>query len=308
MPAVRPLLPVAFVVVWTSGYVVGALSTQVIDPETVTLWRFVVAAGVMAAIAAVRRESWPPLADAVRFVAIGVLFFGVQFGALYYGLSQGVPAATTALIACTSPLVVASGSSLLGWERLRRVQWAGIALGVVGVVVTLSDRVGRPPHLIDLGWTLLGLVGLAGGTILHGHMPSTAGPRAIGALEVFGGILPLVVLAPLTGSLAIPVTVHGVTTFLWLSIITGIGGPLLMFALIRERGAVATSSLLFVVPALTAFASWPLLDEPVGLTALVGLIVAGIGLLLTIRAPQLSRPDAPSDRPSTPVGPARPTS
>ena len=70
-----------------------------------------------------------------------------------------------------------------------------------------------------------------------------------------------------------------------------------MFALIRQRGATATSSLLFVVPAVTAIAAWPVLGTPLSLTAAAGLLVAGMGLLLTVRG---GRPrvevEAPAER------------
>jgi hypothetical protein len=42
-----------------------------------------------------------------------MLLFAVQFGALYIALAAGMPAATTALIACSSPLAVAALSAAL---------------------------------------------------------------------------------------------------------------------------------------------------------------------------------------------------
>jgi drug/metabolite transporter (DMT)-like permease len=277
---IAALAPGVFVLVWSSGYVVGALGTEVVAPETITLWRFLGAAAVLAVIAGVRRERWPRGTDIARVAAVGVLFFGVQFAALYYGMSVGVPASTTALVACSAPLVVAVVSARLGWETLTRRQWQGVALGLGGVVLTLADRVGRPPHLVDLGWTLLGLVGLAAGTLLHGRLRVDAGAGSIATFEVLGGAAPMAVLAPLTGSLSVPLSVHAVGSMLWLTLATGVGGPLLMFALIRQRGATATISLLFVVPAVTAIAAWPVLGTPLSVTAVAGLLVAGMGLLL----------------------------
>jgi drug/metabolite transporter (DMT)-like permease len=294
------MLPAVFVLVWSSGYVVGALGTEVVAPETITLWRFVGAAALLAAIAGVRRERWPHGADVARVAVVGVLFFGVQFAALYYGLSAGVPASTTALVACSAPLVVAAVSARLGWETLTVRQWQGVALGLAGVVLTLADKVGRPPHLLALGWTGLGLVGLAAGTLLHGRLRVEAGPGSIATVEVLGGIAPVAVLAPLSGSLSVPLTAHALGSMLWLTLVTGVGGPLLMFALIRQRGTTATSSLLFVVPAVTAVVAWPVLGTPLTVTAAAGLLVAGVGLLLTLRG---GRPrEAAQEEPQTQPG------
>jgi drug/metabolite transporter (DMT)-like permease len=271
----------AFVLVWSSGYVAGALATQVIAPLAVTMWRFLVAAGVLAAIAVARRERWPRGREVAALLGIGVPLFAVQFGALYTALADGLPAGTTSLIACSSPLVVAAIGALAGWERLRPTQWLGVGLGVLGVLITLADRVGRPPNVASLLWALLGLAGLAGGTALQARVRSTAGPAAIAAVELAAGLGVLAVWAPLTDRLAIPFTAHALGAFLWLSLIAGVGAPMLLFALIRRRGATGASSYLFVVPAVTAFAAWPLLGTPVGPLTVAGLAVVGLALLLT---------------------------
>ena len=277
---------VAFVLVWSSGYLVGALATAVIAPLTVTLWRFVLAAGVLATIARARHEHWPSGWRRVAAVSgVGVLLFAVQFGGLYIGLADGMPAGTTALIACSAPLLVAVAGAGLGWERLGLAQWAGVALGVAGVVVTLADRVGRPPSPGALLWTLLGLVGLAGGTLLQRTVSGSAGPAALATIQVAAAAVVLAVWAPLRGSLAIPMTAEAILSFLWLALVAGVGAPLLLFALIARRGPTAGTSLLFAVPAVTALAAWPMLGTPVHPTALAGLGVAAAGLWLSRRRP-----------------------
>jgi drug/metabolite transporter (DMT)-like permease len=174
------------------------------------------------------------------------------------------------------------------------VQWAGIGLGVVGVAVTLADRVGRPPSVGALAWTLLGLAGLAVGTALHSRVRSAAGPASIAATELAAAFAVLAVWAPLRGSVAIPLTGHALGTFAWLAIVTGVGAPLLLFALIRDRGATRASSYLFSVPAVTAIAAWPILGVAPGPLTVVGLVIVAAALWL-------ARPDraAIGNRPAT---------
>jgi drug/metabolite transporter (DMT)-like permease len=306
MKALHTLLAPVFVLVWSSGYVVGSLATQVIAPLTVTLWRFAVAALVLAGIAVLRHEHWPDRREALRLVGVGIPMFAVQFGALYTAMSDGLPAGTTSLIACSSPLVVAAIAATAGWERLGGWQWFGIGLGVLGVLVTLADRVGRPPNVACLLWGLLGLAGLAIGSALQSRVRPHAGPAAVAAVEVAAGFAVLAVWAPTQGGLGIPVTAEALLTFSWLSLIAGVGAPLLLFALIRQRGATRATILLFPVPAVTAFAAWPLLGIPVGVFTLTGLAIVAVSLVLTTR--RASHADAASDRePPTrqrePVGP-----
>src|SRR5262245_34095125 len=145
---------VVFVAVWSSGYIGGSIAASSIAPLAVTLWRFAFSGLVLAAVASWRRERWPRGTGELTAVAVvGVLMFAVQFGALYEGMALGTSAGTTALISCCSPLLVAAASSVIGWDRLHLRQWLGIVVGAAGVVVTLADRVGRPPSVAALVWT-----------------------------------------------------------------------------------------------------------------------------------------------------------
>jgi drug/metabolite transporter (DMT)-like permease len=284
-PSPSPLhqrgLPALFVLVWSSGYIAGSIVTRVIPALTVTLWRFALAALVLGVIAWRRREVWPRTKGQIGAAsATGALLFATQFAGFYLSLGLHMPAATTALIACSAPLIVAVVSAVLGWERLSTRQWLGVLLGVLGVFVTLSDRLGRPPSAAALGWSLLGLSGLVAGTIMQGRLRSGAGPAALAAVELSAAALILAVLAPLAGSLRMPLTWFAMLSFGWVAIVAGVGAPLLLFALIRQRGATQASSLLFVVPAITALAARPILGAAVGPTALFGFALAALGLWL----------------------------
>ena len=271
-----------FIGVWSSGYIGGSLATSAIAPLAANLWRFVLGGVLLAGIARHRREAWPRGRALGAAAVIGVLLFTVQFGGLYIGMANGTPASTTALIACSAPLLVAAASAVLRWDRLSMRHWAGIALGVTGVAVTLADRLGRPPSLTALAWTLLGLAGLASGTLLQGRLRTSAGPAALAATEIAAATLVMAAWAPLEGSLVVPETARAIGSLLWIALVPGVVGPLLLFALIKRRGATRASSLLFVVPAVTAIAAWPILGAPMGATTVLGLAIAGAGLRLTL--------------------------
>ena len=270
---------VAFVLVWSSGYVFGALATQVIAPLAITMWRFLVAAIVLAAIAVARREQWPRRRELATLAAIGIPMFAIQFGALYTALAAGMPASTTSLIACSSPLLVAVISSAAGWEHLTPLRWAGSDWA--------SPAWRRPsptgwagPQRRRVAWTLLGLAALAGGTALQSRVKTSAGPAAVASVEVAAGFVVLAGWAPLRGSLTIPLTFHALGAFAWVSLVAGVGGPLLLFSLVRSIGATRASSLLFAVPAITSIAAWPILGIRLGALTGVGLAIVGVALRL----------------------------
>jgi drug/metabolite transporter (DMT)-like permease len=301
--SVDPLAP-SFVLLWTSGYVGGSIATRHAPPFTITLWRFVLSAVVLTMLAWWRQESWPRTPRALALTsAAGVVMYAVQFCALYEGLAEGMPAATTALIACSAPLLVAVAGAALRWDRLTGLQWLGIMLGVAGVATTVSDRLGRPPSVQALLWTLLGLAGLAAGSLMQTRLVGLGDATALTAVQVGAGVVVTAVVAPLAGPLTIPATLPAWGSFLWLALVTGIGGPLLLFALIARRGPTQGTTLLFLVPGTTALAAWPLLGEAVGPVAVVGLAVAALGLWLGRSRPEARpRPGAPERHEPLAVG------
>ena len=283
-------LPAAFVLLWSSAYIAGAVATPAIAPLAVTLWRFLIAGGLLALIAWQRHERWPTGRELKGAIAAGILLFAIQFAALYIGMAMHMPAATTALIACSAPLFVATSSAVLGWERLSTRRWAGVAIGLTGVVVTLSDRLGRPPNTAALAWALLGLSGLVAGTMLQGRMKFQSGPSAIAAVELLASALVLAFVAPFVGSLAIPTIPRVLAAFAFIALLAGVGAPLLLFALIRRRGATGASSLLFIVPPLTALEGWLVLGTRIGPAAIAGLGISALGLWLGRAAPANAQP------------------
>jgi drug/metabolite transporter (DMT)-like permease len=54
---------------------------------------------------------------------------------------------------------------------------------------------------------------------------------------------------------------------------------------------------LFVVPAVTAIAAWPILGAPIGITTVLGLAVAAAGLRLTLNRSNPAQPQ--SHQPTT---------
>lgn len=74
-------------------------------------------------------------------------------------------------------------------------------------------------------------------------------------------------------------------SLLWLTLVLSIGAILLLMVLIRARSAVRVSSLFYLVPPATAVEAWLLFGERLGLLAIIGLVVASIGVALVVVTP-----------------------
>jgi drug/metabolite transporter (DMT)-like permease len=116
------------------------------------------------------------------------------------------------------------------------------------------------------------------------------GPTALTAVQVAAGALVSAVWAPFAGPLTIPAEVSAWASFGWLALFAGVVGPLMLLALINRHGPTRGTSLLFLVPAVTALGSWVLLREHVGAVAVLGFVVAGAGLWLGRRRTPVAAP------------------
>jgi drug/metabolite transporter (DMT)-like permease len=126
------------VLCWASAFVSIRHAGQHLDPGPLTLGRAAVAAVVLLAVWAVRREGLPDRRAWPGIVTAGILWFGVYMIALNWG-EQLVDAGTAALIVNIGPILIALLGGWLLKEGFPPRLFLGIAVAFGGVaVVSLS--------------------------------------------------------------------------------------------------------------------------------------------------------------------------
>jgi drug/metabolite transporter (DMT)-like permease len=276
----RPLLPV-FILLWTSGYVVGAVAIGVADPLPLLATRFTLAA-LVAVPLAFRGDRWrgAPLG---RLAVVGVLLQVVQFGGVYGGFALGVPAALAALVMLgLSPLVTTALAIWSGQERGDARLWTGLGVGVLGVGISLAPELGSAQVGVGIGATIVGMFGLAGGTVLQKRWVGATDPRVSVAVQSVTAATIVVPAAALTGG-RLEVSATLVLSAGWLAWGLGVVALRLLVRLLRGHSASAVAALLLVVPAVTAVASALTLAEALHPASLVGMVVALAGVSAVLR-------------------------
>ena len=71
----------------------------------------------------------------------------------------------------------------------------------------------------------------------------------------------------------------------WLVLVLSLGAISLLLLLIRHGAATAVSSLMYLVPAVTALLAWLMFDETLTPLAIAGMLVAVAGVALVVRPP-----------------------
>lgn len=288
-----PLGPaVAFVVVWSAGYIAGPYGVRYVGPLTLVAWRFALAAIVASALAlALRRRPGMTRHDIGRVALVGFVMNGFLFGTMYLAFRAGLSGTLGSLMHSLSPVLTALFAALLLRERLTRAQVVGFVIGVTGVLVVLGPDVRASGGLVGVGLGVLGTLALSLGTLGQrwiGHAPDPIW----GAALQFGVSAPIVwcVALPLEG--LYPVTDLGpaLVALVYIAVVNSVVGLLLLGVLVRRGGTGAAASLFFLMPPVTAVLEWLVLHRTLGPREVGGLVIAVVGVAVATRSSRARRP------------------
>ena len=302
------LAAVAFVATWSSGFLVPAFAVVEVSPLTLLVWRFVPLAAVLLVLALARGVARSAGAAVLRRQAVIGLF--AQFGYcvfVYAAIAAGIATGTVALIDAVQPLVVAVLVGPLLGLQVRGAQWAGLAVGALGVLLVVRSQLeGASAHPSAYLLPLLAMSCLIVATFLQRRSDAQAGVLTTLTVHVVVTAAALVVVAAATGTLTPPAS----ATF-WLAAGFAAAFPTLAayglyWWLLRRVGVTALNALLFLIAPATAAGGAVLLGENLTVVTLVGFALCGAGVAVVMAyetsAAADTGPRARATRPDEPGG------
>ena len=181
---------------WGSAFYFGKIALAELDALDVTVWRFGLAAPVLAGVLAVLRPRMRG-SDLPLLVVTGVLCVPIGYLVHFEGLAR-TTATHAALLVGTGPPLLAAAAAGLGLERLARRDWWAAGVSTVGVAV----MVGVPAAGGDLVGDLLVLVSMLIATawiLLSQHLARRLGAAAATSAILLAGTLALLPVLAFTG-------------------------------------------------------------------------------------------------------------
>ena len=273
--------PALFVLLWSTGFIGARYGLPYIEPLTFLAVRMVFAVVIMAGIALVGGARWPVGNEVGHSVVAGSLVHGLGLGGVFTAISQGVPAGISALIMGLQPILTSTVANRFMGEKVTPLQWLGLALGLVGVLLVLHDR-----NIVlagsVLGWVanFLALIGLTLGTLYQkrycGGIDWRTGNliqyAAVGTLFTLGAFAFETREIQWTGELILAMA--------WLVLVLSIAAVALLYWLIRRSLATGFASLFYLVPVVTAFVAYILFDERLDSISMLGMVICVGGVAL----------------------------
>ena len=279
--------PVAFVLLWSTGYIGAKYGLPYAPPLTFLLIRMLLATGLLSLIAVLTRTPWPRGEQRRHAAVAGLLLHAGYLGGLFVGIHLGVPAGLSAIIVNLQPVLTSSLAARLLGEQVNARQWLGLGIGFVGVVLAVLEKLNgaleAPVPVLGVLACVFALLTSTAGTVYQKRFGNEI-PLVTGTTIQYAASSLVFLLGALTFE-RMPVnwTPQFVFALFWFVVVISLGAILLLLWLIRHNSATQVSSLFYLVPPLTALEAYWLFGERLGAVALGGLLLVAVGVLLVRR-------------------------
>jgi drug/metabolite transporter (DMT)-like permease len=241
---------------------------------------------LMLVLALVARATWPRGRAVLHIAVAGIGIQAGYLGGVWTVVAAGMPAGVAALVVNLQPVLTAVVAALLG-ERLGRVQVLGLLLGFAGVVLVVSSKLttqGISP--LTLGLTTMALLAITAGTLYQKHFCPQFDLRTGQVVQFGASILVTLPFALAFESFRFDWTPQLIGALAWSVLVLTGGGISLLFLMLRRGAAAQVTSYFYLVPGITAVFALLMFGETLGPVAIVGMVVAVLGVALaTRRAP-----------------------
>ena len=279
----------AFVIMWASAFTSARVIVQYAPPLHALAIRFLLSGFLGIAVARAMGQTW----QLTRNQWIATIIFGITQNGFYLGLNfvamQTVQASLASIIASTMPLLVAGAGWLFLKDRLTPIGMLGLALGIGGVVLIMGTRFGGSVDALGIGLCVLGAAALSIATLVMRGASSGGNLLMIVGLQMFVGAAILAVTAFLFEPFFLRPSLELGLAFAYTTLVPGLVATFVWFSLVERIGAVRASTFHFLNPFFGVAIAWALLDEPLGMWDVLGVMVITLGIILVQRSKMPAR-------------------
>ena len=279
------MVPALFVVLWSTGFIGARLGLPHAEPLTFLTLRYVAVLALMLPLAFAVRARWPATQTEFRHIATaGILMQGGYLGGVFCAVHAGMSAGVVALIVGMQPLLTAAGAGPLLGERILRIQWLGLAMGLTGVALVVWQKMSlQGMSAGSLALALLALLSMTLGTLYQKRYCPSFDLRTGSVIQFAAALAITLPIAFVLETMTMDWSGEFVFALGWLVLVLSVGATTILFRLIQRGAATRVTSLFYLTPAVTAAMAWLMFDETLGATAISGMFIAVAGVALVNR-------------------------
>ena len=273
--------PGVFVVLWASGFIGAKLGLSYAEPLTFLALRMAAAVALLGVVTLLTRPKWPSPPGMLHSVVTGSLLHGLYLGGVFVAIENGLSAGMIALVVSLQPVLTSTLANRWFGERVRALQWLGLALGIAGVYLIVRDKA-TTGNAAPFAWAsgVVALLGITVGTLYQKRFGGGIDWRPGLCLQYAAAGLLFALGAVLFETRVVQWTPQFVFAIGWLVLVLSFGAVWLLYFLIRRAAATRVVSLFYLTPPVTALMAWFLFDERLAPLALLGMAVCVAGVFL----------------------------
>ncbi len=280
-------MPVVFVLIWSTGFIVARFGMPLSPPMKFLAVRYALSILCFLPWIFFAKVAWPKERVQWQHLAVtGILMHACYLGGVWAAVKAGMGSGLSALIVGLQPVLTAFWLSAIG-TRVTRVQWVGLLLGFAGLMMVVSRKFGAggEANWVNLSFAVAALFGITIGTLYQKRFVAPCDVRTANVIQLAAALLvtlPLTLLesevmqwqADLYGAMA------------WSVLALTLGGSSLLYLLIQRGAAASVTSLMYLVPPVTALIAWLLFSEAISAITIAGTLLTAFGVSLVVRAPR----------------------
>jgi drug/metabolite transporter (DMT)-like permease len=280
-------VPLFFVLLWSTGFIVAKFGLPYAPPLTFLILRCGMAVLVLMPVVLWTRAPWPRGRIGHMAVA-GLLMQAGYLGGVWASIKLGMPAGLSALIVGMQPILTAFAAPLIG-ERVLPRQWIGLVLGLSGVALVVYAKINLAGLSAQaIGLCLLALCSITIGTLYQRRFCPSFDLRTGTVIQFAATVLALLPLAVLLEGFDLSLAqvqwnARFVGALLWSVFALSIGAIFLLFKLISRNEATQVTSLLYLTPPTTAIMAWFMFGEALSPAGIIGMLIAVAGVAFVVK-------------------------
>jgi drug/metabolite transporter (DMT)-like permease len=286
------LLAWYFVTVWGCGFLATKLGLQHAAPFTFLALRFAFGIVCMGALVLVLKPRWPESRVEWGHVIIaGLLMHTVHLGGSHYAQYLGLSAGITAVLLSVQPLLTAIVAGRWLGERLGPLQWAGVAIGLAGVMLIVWHKIDVDEATLGaLVAVVISLAGVTAGSLYQRAWCPQTDLRAAALLQFVANFIVLVPLAWFVEGAVVRWSWSLAGSIVFLVIGASILAVNAFHTLMRRGQATRVSSLIYLTPIFAVALELPLFGVVPSPLSLAGIAITCLGVAMVSWAPRDTKP------------------
>jgi drug/metabolite transporter (DMT)-like permease len=270
---------------WAFSFIWFKEANKTFHPITIVFIRLLFSVVIMTVfLVATKNYMKIKKADRKLFLMLALFepffyFLGESFGLTF------VSATVCSVMISTIPVVATIGAWLIFKEKLKIINYAGIILSFIGVLVFIINRDGSLSFNIKgLGFLILAVLSAVGYNLTLSRLVSTYSPvYIVNVQNIIGAILflPLFLIFDFKQFMSVPFTFEVFKPIIELAFLCSCGAFILFAYSVKYMGITKANIFSNCIPVFTALFSFWLLGEELTIQNIAGMTIVIAGLFMS---------------------------